>query len=131
MTESSKPRIGTVAWFDLTVPEAGAIRDFYAAVVGWQFEPVDMGGYADFVMKSPATGTAAAGVCHTRGENADLPAQWLSYVIVADLDASREQCVANGGELITPIKGNAGEGRYSVIRDPAGAYLALMERAAG
>jgi predicted enzyme related to lactoylglutathione lyase len=32
-----------VAWQDLTVPNAEAIRDFYAVVVGWRPEPVDMG----------------------------------------------------------------------------------------
>jgi len=127
MAEAKKPAIGTVAWFDLTVPEAESIRDFYADVIGWQAEPLDMGGYADFVMKFPDAEAPAAGICHTRGENADLPAQWLSYVVVQDLDASRERCVANGGALISAVKGNPGEQRYCVIQDPASAYLALME----
>ena len=60
---------GTIGWIDLTVPDADRVRDFYAEVVGWHPEPVDMDGYSDFVMKSPG-GAPAAGVCHARGTNA-------------------------------------------------------------
>lgn len=124
-SESNAP--GTVIWRDLTVPDAEAIRDFYASVIGWEAEPLDMGGYADYVMRAPGVDEPVAGICHTRGENADLPPQWLSYVAVADLEASLQRCTERGGALVTPIKGNGATGRYCVIRDPAGANLALME----
>jgi hypothetical protein len=41
---------GAIAWVDLTVPDAEAIRDFYSQVVAWKSEGVDMGGYKDFNM---------------------------------------------------------------------------------
>jgi predicted enzyme related to lactoylglutathione lyase len=127
VSDAQKQAPGTVIGFDLTVPDAEAIRDFYASVVGWRPEPFDMGGYADYFMKTPAEGQVVAGVCHTRGENADMPPQWLTYVVVDDLDASLERCQDGGGRIVTAIKGNEGEGRYCVIQDPAGAYLALMQ----
>jgi hypothetical protein len=34
---------------------------------------------------------------------------------------------AGGGSQATAIKGEAGSTRYCVIRDPAGAHIALME----
>ena len=60
MTDSQSPAVGTIAWRDLTVSNADVVRDFSRAVVGWQAEPLDMGGYADFVMKAPG-GEAVAG----------------------------------------------------------------------
>jgi uncharacterized protein len=120
------PAIGTLIGFDLTVDDAEAVKDFYATVVGWEVEPLDMGGYADYFMKSPETGDTVAGICHARGDNAGLPAQWLSYVVVPDLEASLAQCAARGGAVLTEIRGGC-EARYCVIRDPAGAVLALME----
>lgn len=36
-----------------------------------------MGAYDDYVMNASSTGQATAGICHARGGNADLPAQWL------------------------------------------------------
>ena len=68
---SATPKPGTITWQDLTVGDAEALRDFYAAVVGWTPEPVKMGDYADFTMK--ADGEPIAGVCHARGHNAGLP----------------------------------------------------------
>ncbi len=117
--------VGSMAGFDLTVPGADRVRDFYAAVVGWRPEPLDMGGYSDYVMTT-ATGEPVAGVCNARGDNADLPAQWLAYIRVDDLDARLERCRALGGRVVAGPKGAAG-GRYCVIGDPAGAVIALIE----
>lgn len=109
---------------DLTVPDAEALRDFYAAVVGWRPQPVDMGGYSDYTMADLVTNEPAAGICHARGTNADLPAQWLIYILVENLDASMSACTERGGEIISGPKSMGGS-RYCVMRDPAGAVAAL------
>ncbi len=119
-----KPEVGTIGWVDLTVPDADLLKDFYREVVGWWAEPFAMGGYDDYVMMTPGTGRGVAGICHARGGNAGLPAQWLVYITVPDLDAALERCAAQGGSVIAPPK-SAGGGRYAVIRDPAGAVAAL------
>jgi len=85
-----------------------------------------MGEYDDYSMKAPE-GTVVAGVCHARGENADLPPQWLVYVMVYDLEASLQRCAAGGGTQISAV-GGADPGSFCVIRDPVGAVLALMQR---
>jgi uncharacterized protein len=126
---TDKPAVGTVTWFDLTVPDADKLRDFYKAVVGWKPEPVEMGGYNDYTMTVPSSGDPATGVCHARGGNEDLPAQWLIYVNVEDLDLSMAACRGGGGEVISGPKDMSGHGRYCVIRDPAGAVMALFEPA--
>lgn len=118
---------GSIAWHDLTVANAAEVRDFYRAVVGWSVAEVDMGGYSDFCMNRPDDGTTVAGVCHARGENADLPPVWLIYVIVPDLQASLAACVAGGGAVVKePFE--VGAARAAVIRDPAGAVLALYQQ---
>lgn len=124
---SDAGKVGTIGWVDLTVPDADRIRDFYGQVVGWSPEPVDMGGYSDYTMISPANGQPTTGVCWARGGNADLPAQWLIYVNVEDLDASMARCKELGGAVISGPRTMAGHGRYCVIRDPAGAVAALFE----
>ncbi len=123
----SKPVLCSIGWFDLTVDDAPAIRDFYSNVVGWTASPLSMGDYDDFVMASPADGTPVSGVCHARGSNADLPAQWILYVNIEDIEASRAACTKMGGELLTPVKIAAGHGSYCVIKDPAGAVMALFQ----
>jgi hypothetical protein len=124
MTET--PKVGSIMWRDLTVPDADRVRDFYADVVGWRAEPVDMGGYSDFNMLAPGSDEPTAGICFRRGGNADLPSQWLIYITVADLDRSLERCAALGGKLIAGPK-KMGKARYCVIADPAGAVCGLFE----
>jgi uncharacterized protein len=119
-----------VGWVDLTVSAAEPLRDFYADVIGWRPEPVDMGGYADFTMTDPTSGVAVAGVCHARGGNAGLPPVWMVYFTVADLDASLARCVAAGGELLGEVRTGGGV-RFAAIRDPAGTVCSLVESPAG
>ena len=116
---------GRIGWIDMTVANAGEIRDFYAAVVGWKPEDVSMGNYSDYSMTTPG-GETVSGICHARGSNADLPAGWLIYITVADIDASVAACEAHGGEVLVPARGLAG-GRFCVIRDPSGAAAALYQ----
>lgn len=123
----SGPALGTVGWFDLTVPDAGAVRDFYAAVAGWTAQEVDMGGYADYAMVPPGGQNAVAGICWKRGTNAAIPSQWMAYISVADLDASMAACREQGGEVLVGPKSMGPTMRYCVIRDPAGAVCGLIE----
>ncbi len=121
------PELGSITWIDLTVEDAEGLRDFYARVVGWVAGSVSMGDYNDFTMNTPATGEPVAGICHARGSNEGLPAQWLIYVTVADLDASLAACVAAGGTIHRGAQPCGEDGRYAVIEDPAGACLAIYE----
>ena len=125
MSEADRPPVGSIAWRDLTVDDAVPLRDFYASVVGWKSEACEMDGYSDFSMMPPGGGEAVAGICHARGSNADLPPQWLLYIVVADLDASIRECFARGGAVTVEPRPLSG-GRFCVIRDPAGAVCALF-----
>jgi len=118
---------GHIGWADLTVPDAEALRDFYAAVTGWQATPAEMGGYADFCMTPPGAAEPVAGICHARGPNAGLPPQWLIYITVANLDAALQRCRDLGGAVIAGPRGGEGSDRFAVIRDPADAVCALFQ----
>ena len=130
MARKSKPKIGAVAWTDLTVKSASKVRDFYAGVVGWKVTEVPMGGYSDYGMTRPGDGEMVAGICHARGENANLPPQWLIYVNVDSLRTSLARCRKLGGEVLCPAREMMG-GRMAVVRDPAGAVMALYQPATG
>jgi len=127
MSNSSKPEIGSITWFDLTVPDAEKVKDFYSKVVGWKSAPVSMGDYNDYNMNSPENGKTNAGICHRRGTNAELPSQWLLYITVKNVDESAKVCKENGGKIIVDPKYMGTYGRYCVIEDPAGAVCALFE----
>ncbi|XQW86261.1 VOC family protein [Thalassotalea piscium] len=123
-----KSSIGDMAWLDLSVTNASEVKDFYQHVIGWKAESISMGDYNDFVMSSPESGDAVSGICHAQGVNKELPAAWLPYFLVADIDQAVAQVTANGGELASDIK-SMGEDRYAIIKDPAGAVCAIYQKA--
>ena len=127
MGPESELEVGTIGWTDLTVEDAERIRDFYARVVGWSPSPVAMEGYDDFNMNTPSGGQPTAGICHARGPNADLPPQWMIYIVVEDVDRSVARCTELGGRVVTGPRGSASTGRTCVIQDPAGAVAALYQ----
>lgn len=128
-SQETKPTTGKIGWIDLTVPDAENVRDFYKSVVGWESSDVPMGDYSDFCMHPTKDADPVTGICHARGTNESLPAQWMIYINVDNLDKSVAECEKHGGEIVVPTKTMGGHGRYCIIRDPAGAVSALFEPA--
>lgn len=126
---AEKPEVGTIGWIDLTVENAGDVRDFYAEVVGWKPEDVPMGEYSDYSMTTPDSRTATTGVCHRQGTNAAAPGGWMIYINVADMDASVAKVTERGGKVVVDPKSMGDMGRYCMIEDPSGATCALFEHA--
>jgi len=125
--------IGQITWHDYTMKDAAALRDFYSKVVGWTTSEVPMkdadGAYADYCMHAAGEGgkpgPVVAGVCHARGPNTKIPAQWMMYITVADVEESAKQCVALGGKVLDGPR-KMGNQSFCFIQDPAGAVCALV-----
>ena len=121
--------VGCIAWLDLTVSDASAMRDFYRQVVDWSVQDVEMedasGCYADYNMCGD-DGNPAAGVCHARGVNLGLPPIWMIYLPVGDLAESLRRVREEGGKIIKATPETDGERAYAVVQDPVGVCLALV-----
>ncbi len=126
--DASAP-VGCISWLDLTVSDASAIRDFYAQVVDWSVQDVEMEDagerYADYNMFGD-DGNPAAGVCHARGVNLGLPPIWIIYLPVGDLAESLRRVREGGGKVLKATRGTDGEYAYAAVQDPVGACLALV-----
>jgi len=122
MGEGLPLRPGSILWRDLTVPDAESLQKFYCDVIGWSAETFE----GDYNMFAAGEATPVAGVCHARGLNANLPALWLMYVVVTDLERSIRTAKELGGAVIDGPR-VSGSGTFCVIRDPAGAVIALYQ----
>ena len=130
MAQDDVKAVGEIVWVDLTVPDAEKAREFYVAVTGWETTPFKMGEYNDYVVESPDTKETVAGVCHARGQNANMPPHWLIYIKVRSLDDSVAAAQRLGGAVLAGPK-QFGGARFCVFRDPVGAVFALIEGEAG
>ena len=125
MSNNAEVNVGAIEWCDLTVMDAGNVRDFYCSVVGWRSSGVSMGEYDDFNISLPNSGDTVAGICHARGCNSNMPAQWLMYVRVKDVTESAEKCKELGVAVLDGPRA-MGSSQFCVIQDPEGAVLALV-----
>jgi len=133
-TETAAPReaaarVGCISWLDLTVSDASATREFYRQVVGWSVQDIEMKDagerYADYNMIGD-DGSPAAGVCHARGVNLDLPPVWMLHLPVGDLAESLRRVREEGGKVMKATRDAEGEYAYAAVQDPVGACLALV-----
>lgn len=121
-----KPKIGSIGWMDIAVPDAEKLKSFYADVVGWKPQALSMGDYDDYAMNGEDDSTAV-GICHARGSNAYLPPVWMPYFVVADLDVALGHCERLGGRRIGDIRSYGPTARYCAIQDPQGAHCVLFQ----
>jgi len=117
---------GGISWIDLTVDNADQVQKFYQSVIGFKSKAFPMGNYNDYVLTSPIDPDKSFGVCHAKGTNSGLPAQWLLYFNVDDINKSIQQCIELGGSVIKE-KSETDDYYMCVIKDPAGAVVALIE----
>jgi predicted enzyme related to lactoylglutathione lyase len=127
---SSTPLLGKFVWRDLVTDNPDAVKPFYAALFGWEFEEGRALGAPYTLVKSG--GQYIAGISKTRRPQPDQPvSQWLSFMSVADVDRAAEQTRAAGGSVIAGPLDLPNIGRGAVVLDPDGAPLGLLRSSLG
>jgi predicted enzyme related to lactoylglutathione lyase len=113
-TAQAPPGAGApVVFFSLFGPDGSALQSFYRAVFDWQV--ADSGDVATTVTP-PLTGTIAQGA-----------AEAILYIGVADISATLQKVVANGGSIRYPRFEVPGRVVLGVFTDPAGNSVGLVE----
>ncbi len=121
---------GKFVWHDLTTDDPAACKKFYAALLGWEYVDTTVLGRPYSVAR---IGKNAVGGIHApRPESAGkTPAHWLSYMSVADVEASIEKAKASGGAVLAGPVDIGSQGRAAVLRDPQGAPFGLVHLSSG
>jgi predicted enzyme related to lactoylglutathione lyase len=117
---------GDFCWEELHTSDPEAAARFYADVFGWSIESTPM-EFPYWIAKNGDQ--MVAGFMRQPPEAPQRPA-WLSYVAVADVDASAAQAVSLGGIVLVPPSDIPEMGRFAVLADPGGASFALFQAAA-
>lgn len=117
---------GKFVWFEHSSADTTAATRFYAELFGWTVENVDMGGRPYAMIKNGADsigGLRSAG----KGE----PSAWMSYLSVADVDASAKAAQAAGAKVLMPPTDFPPAGRGAALADPTGGVFSVWKSALG
>ena len=113
-------------WHELMTPDADGAAAFYKAVLGWEVEAQDMGGFTYYLWRH--RGRNHGGMMAMVGpEWEGVPPHWMVYTAVEDIDASKAAIEQAGGKIHHGPHDAPGVGRFVIAADPAGAMFALMQ----
>ena len=101
---------------------------FYSELFGWEkLSDHDMGpGWAKYLVYGRGKQTVPEACSRNRREM-KMPAAWLYYTQVADLDAAVARANAKGAKVLNGRTEVPGGARIAQLMDPQGAAFALHE----
>jgi predicted enzyme related to lactoylglutathione lyase len=99
-----------IVFFDIGGPDMAKLRDFYAAIFGWDITP-----------------SGAITTANLSGTLRQDPPEKILYVGVPDLDAAIAKVKASGGTIETPKLPTPTGETFVLIRDPAGNRMGMVQ----
>lgn len=127
MAQVATAVINKPAWIDLATTDAGAARDFYSKLFGWDLEVSEdpqYGGYAT----AKVGGQSAAGI-GPKQEGDQSPPAWSLYIGTENVDELAKKIQDAGGTVVAPPFDVGDQGRMMVFTDPSGAFISAWQAA--
>ena len=116
---------GGLCWTELSSRDPEGAKAFYGTLFGWGARPQETPG-GPYTMFS-VDGTELGGMVEMDEEWGEMPATWMPYFGIGDIDAALDQIPSLGGEIaMGPIEVE-GVGRFAVVQDPQGAFLSIIQ----
>jgi predicted enzyme related to lactoylglutathione lyase len=120
-----------LCWTELYTTDAAKAKEFYGAVLGWDFDEVPLPGDAGaYVIASRPGGGQDGSHSGIMQLGTDMlpegTSYWQPYFSVADVDATVAKATKRGGAVLMPGTDMEGVGRLALLRDPEGAFFALL-----
>ena len=115
---------GGVAWNDLRSSDPEAAREFYSALFGYHFTPIEMAGPDYMTFSLSADGEPQGGIGGMMGMDG-FPSHWIVYLAVRDVDDAVAKASELGGQVISSSF-DTPYGRMAALTDPTGASFWVM-----
>lgn len=116
---------GTLAWVEMNARDEAVAVKFYGDVFGWTARS-DQGGampYTEFQLG----GTSVAGMTKLPPDvPSEVPAHWLVYFAVDDVDTAASRATELGGSVVMPPTEVEDRLRFAILTDPQGANFGVM-----
>ena len=113
---------GTFVWHDLVTDNPAAAKKFYGELFGWTFEP-GKGVEPDYtIIRQRGSGRRIV------APKQQTSPQWLSYVVVADVDRAGRGVQAGGWPGLSRTAEREQRPRVAAVADAQGAPIGLASR---
>ena len=125
MGERTSYEPGTFSWVDLATSDQQGAKDFYRALLGWEYEDMPMGeGQVYSMARLGGLDVAAIGPLQ---DGDGVPPHWNCYVTVTDADAAAAKARELGATVLAGPFDVFDSGRMAVIQDPQTAIFSVWQ----
>jgi predicted enzyme related to lactoylglutathione lyase len=127
---TSEHHVGKVIWVDLVTPDLAASKRFYTGLFQWTYSEIHSRS-TDFAL-AMLNGHPVCGIVQRTppaGERRQ-PA-WLTFIAATDVDATQQQVLQHGGQVLFAPHAYPQRGRQAVFTDPQGAVFAVLASSSG
>jgi hypothetical protein len=111
-------------WHELVTNDAAKAAKFYSELFGWKGSAKK--GKDGIYMIMTQGSQQVCGIKEMPEEFDDAPPHWLIYFNVKDCDKAMGKVEELGGSVFHKPLSIPSIGQYTVVRDPAGAVVALL-----
>lgn len=128
MTVTTMNPPGTFSWVELGTTDGKKARDFYSQLFDWDVRETPMGpDFSYYIFHIDGKDVAAMYQFTPDQLKMNIPPNWLSYVSVADADASCTRATELGGKVVMGPHDAGDYGRMAILTDPQGATFAFWQ----
>lgn len=133
-------RHGKIVWSELMTRNIEKSIEYYERLAGWRFDKVPLSkggaeyekasGDAEYYYLAKRGRMPVAGMMDMSGmhELRGIPAHWMTYVGVADIEKAVADIKALGGSVKRDIFSVPNMGRIAILQDPDGAVFGVMQQ---
>ncbi len=116
---------GTFCWNELITRDMAGASKFYTELLGWKAVDSGMPGM-DYTMLKAGDKDAGGMMTMPPDVPGEVPAHWMAYIAVDDVDAAAKKAAELGGEVFHGPEDIPNVGRFCIIKDPTGAVVSLI-----
>jgi uncharacterized protein len=116
-----KTTAGAFVWYDLVTTDVAAAKSFYAELLGWHLNDTTRNNKPYVIAQ--AGGRPIGGIIGIESAP-NVGSQWVSYLIVEDLERSVSEAQSAGGRVLVPVT-RAPRGHVAVVADAQGAPVGI------
>ncbi len=118
---------GTIHWNELNARDLDKAKTYYEKICGWTWQAMPMEDGSDYHIAMRGEEMVAglfdiSGMAHLD----KVPAHWMTYFAVVDVDAAAKETVDLGGSIIREPFDVPEVGRFAIVVDSAGAAMGLI-----
>jgi predicted enzyme related to lactoylglutathione lyase len=121
---AARPGVGEFCWDQLLTSDVAAARTFYTTLFGWETQEWGSGANETYTLFLRGDRPIAGAM--TLPDSRPQQPTWLSYVSVADADATAARARELGGKVLKAPTDLPDVGRFAALLDPTGASLAIL-----